>query len=393
MTADRRIKIAHVITRLDWGGSPDIVRILLGRLDPARYDVTLVSGPSAHPSAKTTSFLATFRGRFIELPSLGRDLSPAADVAALAALYRLFRAEKFDLIHTHTAKAGALGRVAGRMAGCRAIVHTPHGHVFYGYFGPVQTWLAVAAERILAQWCDKQIALTELERVDMRTFGISDPARISVIYQGLELDDYSASCGHRRAARVLLGIRDGDIVVGSVGRLEPVKGHRYLLDAAARLVTSHSRLRFLFVGDGSLRRELEARAKATGLAGKCIFTGWRDDIARILPAFDLFVLPSLNEAVGMALIEAQACAVACIASRVGGIPEVLKDGVAGFLVSPANPAALERAIMQLIDDPDKRHRMGEAGRAFVIGEFNAAAMVEKTTWLYEELVGSGMGAK
>lgn len=381
----RKLKIAEVITRLDWGGSPDIVRILAAGLDPARYDVTLYSGPSAHMTAKTRRFLASFKGRSVEIPALKRDIDPVKDIAALRALVRAFRQERFDAIHTHTSKAGALGRVAARIAGCRAVVHTPHGHTAYGYFGPAASKGITLIERSLAPFCDTLIALTELEKRDMVRFGIAPEGKIRVIYQGLELDDYRRPQTERGRMRASFGFADGDLVVGTVGRLELVKGTDRFVEAAARVVRDVPAARFLIVGEGSLRQRLEERVSALGLGGRTVFAGWRTDVPAVLSALDLFVMPSQNEAVGMALIEAQAAGVPAAAFRVGGIPEVLEDGKAGMLVPPGDDRALAAAIVVLLADAEKRRAMGEAGRRFVEGKFRARAMVDLTAGLYEDL--------
>lgn len=381
-----KIKIAQVITRLDWGGSPDIVRILCGRLDPSVYDMTLISGPSGHMTGKTRDFLKAFKGRHIEISSLRRDISPIMDLAALFSLYSCFRKERFDIIHTHTAKAGLVGRIAGRAAGCRAIVHTPHGHNIYGYFGPAMTRMVIAVERFCAGLCDKIMALTELEKTDMMRFGIAPAGKITVIYQGLELDRYPRSDEVRRKMRGILGVKDDQPLVGMISRLEPVKGPGYFIEAAALVVKGGRPARFIVVGDGSMRSALEKKAVSLGLKDRCIFAGWREDIPEILSALDLFVLPSLNEAVGMALVEAMVSGVASVASRVGGVPEIVDDGRNGILVPPAEPSALAGAIEGLLADDTKRALLARSARDSVLNKFDAAKMTGSVSGLYQELL-------
>lgn len=382
----KKLKVAQVITRLDWGGSPDIVRTLVSRLDPALYDITLISGPTAHPTRKTRDFLNSFKGKYEEVGTLGRNVDPVKDLAALFSLYSIFRKGRFDIVHTHTAKAGFLGRIAARMAGCRAVVHTPHGHNLYGYFDPEITEYIKRAERFAGRFCDRIIALTELEKKDMVKCGLAPKDKIDVIYQGLELEGYRRNLLRGEETRRSLNIPQGAMVVGMAGRLEPVKGPDIFIEAAAMVFAEYPGAFFLIAGDGNMRRILEERIEATGIKKNIRLLGWREDIPEILSALDIFVLPSLNEAVGMALVEAQAAGVASIASRVGGVPEVVSDGRTGILVEPENPCELAEAIKGLLSDDEKRRRLAAAGWEFVSGKFRAEDMARKVSELYVSLV-------
>ncbi|HPM42230.1 MAG TPA: glycosyltransferase family 4 protein [Candidatus Omnitrophota bacterium] len=380
-----RLKIAHVITRLDWGGSPDILRILVEGLYRDKYDVTVISGPTLHLTQKTRTFLDSFRGRYVEIGSLRRDVDLSKDIPALFRLYTLMLKERFDIVHTHTAKAGFLGRISARMAGCRAIVHTPHGHNLYGYFDSDVTEYIKRAERFAGKFCDKIIALTELEKKDMVRFKLAPEEKIEVIYQGLELERYRHRPERRALIRQSLNIPEGAMVVGTVARLEPVKGPDIFLEAAEMVGLEYPASYFIMAGDGDMREALKERSRHLSIKDRIIFTGWREDIPDIMSGLDIFALPSLNEAVGMALIEAQAAGVASVASRVGGIPEVVQDGKTGILVEPGNPRALAEAISGLISDGEKRRRIAEAGWSFVSGKFRAEDMVSKVSDLYDRI--------
>ena len=381
-----RIKVAEVITRLDWGGSPDIVRILCDHLDPDIYDVTLITGSSEHMSQRTRNFLHRFDGTVLGIPSLRRDIDPFADPQALSALFRIFSREKFHIVHTHTAKAGALGRIAARWARVPAVVHTPHGHNFYGYFGPVMTAAIIRTERILSRYADKIIALTELEKTDFLRFKVAPDDKLAVICQGLELGGAAPVYADKVKAKRFLGVEDDEAVVGMIGRLEPVKGVKYFIEAAELVVKKLPKTKFIIVGDGSLRTSLEGQAVGAGLGKNVIFAGWRDDAAGLIPAFNLLALPSLNEAVGIVLIEAQAQGVPVVATSVGGIPEVVKDGETGILVRPQDAQGMAAAMIRLLEDEPKRMEMGHAARAWVEGKFRAEDMARKTSALYMQLL-------
>lgn len=387
MITGPKIKIAQVITRLDWGGSPDIFRILSSHLSQDLYDITIITGPTEHPTLRTEEFLRRFRTRTVVVPDLVRDVDPRRDLSALWYLYRLFRRERFSVVHTHTAKAGALGRIAAKMAGGPVTVHTPHGHNFYGYFGPAASSWIVSVEKFLAGgFTDAIVALTQLEKDDYLARGIGAGGKISIIYQGLELNRLVHDYKEKVRLKSSLGIKPGAAVVGMAGRLEPVKGSLFFIEAAALIAKSYPDTVFLVIGDGALRRAMEEKARELGISGSVIFAGWREDAADLISTMDVLVLPSLNEAVGMVLIEAQAQSVPVVASRVGGVPEVVNDRKTGLLVPPSDPDAIAKAVSGLLSDKALRSAMGEAAATWVFDKFRAEDMAARTSALYVELL-------
>ena len=378
---------------MDWAGSADIVRLLCVNLDPGLYDVTLVTGLTLHPSAQTASFLRSFGSLARLVPQLQRDINPFKDFLAFAALYRIFRRERFDIVHTHTAKAGALGRLAAFLAGVPVIIHTPHGHNFYGYFGPLMSFIAVGIEKFLNGLTTFIIALTDLERDDFIRLGASSRAKMRRIDQGLELERFFGASQYRNAARLALAIASEESAVGLIARLEPVKGPDYFIEAAGLIAGRVPRVKFIVVGEGSMRGRLERRAAELGLAQSCIFTGWRRDIPEILSALDILVLSSLNEAVGIVLLEAQSAGVPLVATRVGGIPEMVQDGQTGLLVAAKDPAAIAGALITLLQDPGLRERLATCARERVRGRFKISDMIDKTSALYREAYRDSPGGK
>jgi glycosyltransferase involved in cell wall biosynthesis len=381
-----KIKVAQIITRMDWGGSPDLVRIMCERLDPEKYDITLISGPTAHPTAKTDKFIKGFTGTYIVIPQLRRDIEPVHDIVAFLRLYALLSRERFDIVHTHTAKAGALGRLAARWAGARVIVHSPHGHNLYGYFSPFFTRCIVKIERFLSRFTDRIIALTRLEKKDYLEHSIGTDPTIDVIYAGLDLEEYQADFSMKDTLKKSLGVPGNESVVGMIGRLEEVKGPGFFVDAALRILRLRQDVTFVLIGEGSLKQTLAGRVAAEGFKDRVIFAGWRDDIGPLLTMLDIMVLPSLNEAVGLVLIEAQSQGIPVVASDVGGIPETIKANETGILVPAAHPDKLAQAVLFLLDHPDKRSAMGAAAREWVGARFSAGAMVENISKLYEGLL-------
>lgn len=386
MLTGPKIKIAQVITRLDWGGSPDIFRILSTHLDPEKYDVTLITGPTEHPTVKTQAFLERFAGRVIVIPSMKREIRARDDILTLISLYSIFRREKFAVVHTHTAKAGALGRLAAKLSGGSVVVHTPHGHNFYGYFGPRASSMIVRIETFLAGITDRIIALTELEKADYIQFAVADSKKISVIYQGLELDANARDWKEGFDIRRSVNLHSGGHVVGMVGRLEPVKGSGFFIEAASIIGKAFPETRFLIIGEGSLRPKMEERAAELGIKENIYFTGWRDDAAEMISAMDVLVMPSLNEAVGIVLIEAGSKGVPVVATKVGGIPEVVRDQKTGILIEPSNVSAIAESVSALLADEPRRKAIGEAAKVWVHDKFRAEEMAHKTSALYIELL-------
>ncbi len=376
-------RILHVITRLDRGGSATNTLLTVAGLSGS-FRQTLVYGRTRDLpplAAQLADRLDT-----VELPALVREPAPLHDLRALVALTRLMRRGRFDLVHTHTSKAGILGRAAGRLARVRRIVHTPHGHYFHGgYAGPAMIRLFVHLERWAATFTDRIVALTDQEARDHLRLGIGTPARFVTIPSGVELAPYEKPPEPPAAVRAALGLPPDAWLVGAVGRLEPVKGHRHLVEAVAHLAPRIPGLYLALAGDGELGPELQARVRDAGLADRVRFLGWRDDTPTLLHAFDVFAFPSLNEGMGRALVEAMAAGRPIVASRAGGIPEVLGDGEAGVLVEPGDAVALARGIERLLGDPPLRARLAEAARRRA-ERYGVDVMLERIAALYRELL-------
>jgi len=290
---------------LDWGGSPDIIRTICTNLDPAMFEVTLITGRTRHPSAKTQDFLKKWRGRIVEIPELIRQINPFLDIIAFLKLFFLFLHRKFDIVHTHTSKAGALGRAAAWCAGTSCIVHMPHGHNFYGYFSGFSSSLLIGAEKLFSLVTDRIIAFTNLEKNDYVRLKVAEEKKIVVIYQGLELVPHTPDDSCPSRIKEQFNIKNGQRVVGMISRLESVKDPCTFVKAAKIISSRLPDTKFILVGEGSLRRQIEDMVFRLGLADQFILTGWLNNSKDVLSIFDVMALCSLNEAVGMVLIEAQ----------------------------------------------------------------------------------------
>jgi glycosyltransferase involved in cell wall biosynthesis len=379
------LRVLHIITRLDRGGSAD--NTLLSCIGQRRrgHEVVLAAGPGLteesplRPEAESEGVL------LVRIPSLIRAVHPVKDAAALRACWRLIRGGRFDLVHTHTSKAGILGRLAARIAGGCRIVHTPHGHVFYGYFGPWKTRLFIWAERLMARWTDAIVTLTDREAQEHLALGVGHPSQFVTIFSGIPLPGPKARAGTGPSRRRALGLPAEGALVGSVGRLDPVKGHALLIQAFAMLGARHPGARLILIGEGEKREEYQALARKLGVAEGVRFMGWRDDVGDLLAELDLFVFPSRNEGMGRAAVEAMAAGLAVVAARTGGLPEVVREGETGLLVPPGDAAALSAAIDRLLARPEERRAMGEAGRRLAQA-YSAERMCEKIEALYQRLL-------
>ncbi|MCZ2844970.1 MAG: glycosyltransferase family 4 protein [Candidatus Bathyarchaeota archaeon] len=391
----KKNKIIHIITRLDKGGSAENTLLTALGIDEKKYDVILVKGPTyesrmskeEHANISADLKEARLKGiRIVNIPFLLRRINPIYDLLALFSLYVFLIREKPSIVHTHTSKAGLLGRLAAKLAGVPIIIHTPHGHVFFGYFGPVKTKIFIILENFASAITNKMIALTNKERDDHVLFRITDEDKFVVIPSGVKLNKFrELPFNEKQNLKKELGIPENSLIIGTVGRLEPVKGPEFLIKAAKHIISKYPDAFFIFTGNGYLRQNLDRIASKLGLRENIIFMGWRDDAARIISAYDVFVLPSLNEGMGRVLVEAMALGKPIVASNIGGIPDLVIHGKNGFLVSPKNPKELAKYIQILLEDEKKREKMGLAGKEMALN-FSAENMVEKIVELYQELL-------
>ena len=351
----------HVITRLTLGGSAENTLATMAALEAAGYAGPLAVGVAASDAASVAA--ARRRGvELLDVPALGREVG-FRDVAALARLWRVIRARRPAILHTHTSKAGFVGRLAARVAGVPAVIHQPHGHIFYGYYGPRRTAFYVALERLAARWTDRIVTLTELGIDEHLARGIGRRAQYRTVPSGVPTAELRAAAPTRGAARVRLGLPDDAFVVVGLGRLVPVKGFDLLLAALPALAAAVPSARVVFVGEGPERAALEAQAVGLGVRGRVLFTGATPDIAVCLAAADVLAAPSRNEGMGRALVEAMALGVAVVGAEVGGIPAVVADGETGWLVPPGDTAALAAALVELGRDEALCAKLGAAAAA------------------------------
>jgi glycosyltransferase involved in cell wall biosynthesis len=385
-----RVKILRVIARLNMGGPALHVAYLTAGLRERGYDTTLVAGSLAR-GEDSMAFVAEGRDvEVVRIDELGREISPLRDLAATLRLARLIRRERPDILHTHTAKAGTVGRVAALLAGRRRppiVVHTFHGHVLRGYFGPVRSLVFRLLERWLAAHTTALIAVSPQVRDDLVDLHVAPPERFAVIRLGIELDErVNGAQNGRLESRRYLGIPPDRFAVGWIGRMTAVKRTDDVLIAFKRLRDEGVDAVLCLVGDGPDRVQLERRAHELGVMRDTLFLGYQEDVAPFYAAFDALVLPSSNEGTPVSAIEALAAGRPVVATRVGGVPDVVEEGKDGFLVEPGATDELADRLGQLARDPELREQMGRAGRERVLPRYAVDRLVDDVDRLYRSLL-------
>ncbi|MDM7924198.1 MAG: glycosyltransferase [Pyrinomonadaceae bacterium] len=401
------MKILRIIARLNVGGPARHVVWLTDALNDDVYRSTLVAG-TVPPGEEDMGYLADeLNIKPVFIREMSRELSPK-DAVSFFKLLRLIWKERPDVIHTHTAKAGTVGRVSafvykyltpGSLIGRPRpvkIVHTFHGHVFHSYYGPAKTRLFIMIERVLARLAtDRIITITgqQLEEIN-GTFRVGKSSQFEVIPLGIDLEPYGSN-NERSSTRESIGVSDENILVGFVGRLTEIKNISMFLRSAKRASENDARLRFAIVGDGHLRERLERESESLGLAGIVQFLGNRTDVSAVYAATDIVALTSFNEGTPLSLIEAMAAGKAVISTRVGGVADLLGDKVSGedgfdvyergIGVVSDDAEGLARGLLCLAKDEKLRNELGSRGRGFVHAKYSKERLIADVKDLYKRL--------
>ena len=388
------MRVLRLITRLNIGG-PSIQAITLSeRLGPRGFTTRLVHG-SLGDGEGDMRYLLSADTPVENLPSLRRELAPGDDYRAFVRISAILREFRPHIVHTHMAKAGAIGRMATAlynrsqpMSGRTRVVHTYHGHVLDGYFSPAKTTLFVGIERWLARSTDRIVAISpEIRDELLRDHHIGRDEQYRVVPLGFDLSAFvGIDARARAAARDNLGLSGAAHVISTVGRLTAIKQHQLFLETARLVANQDPAATFLIVGDGELRGALETTARDFGIAERVRFLGWRRDLATIYGASDVFLLTSRNEGTPVALIESLAAGVPGVSTDVGGVRDVLQDGT-GATVPFGDAPALANAVTQLLGDANQRRAMAERGRASVVARYGIDRLVDDIDALYRDLLG------
>lgn len=383
-----KIKVLHIVTRLGPGGVTLPLIALSKYVNKEKFDFSFIAGLERDLRFDKSKKALGEGMNLTIIPYLQREINPLKDFLSLVRLYFFIKRGDFDIVHTHTSKAGVLGRIASKLAKVSVIIHHTHGHVFKGMFNPFLTRIFILIEKVMALITDKIITLTQLGKEDLIQYGIAKPSKFVVIPSGIDLKRFLRVRVNIEEKKKSLGIRDDYPVIGTVAHLVERKGYFYLIKAIAQVKKDYPEIKVLIVGEGYLRNHLENRVEKLGMQKNFLFLGARDNVEEIYPLLDLFILSSVNEGMGRALLEAMACGKAVVATKVMGIPELVIDGVSGILVPPKDSDALAEEIINLLRDRNKLRKMGKAGREMVraCSYFDSKAMVKRIENLYQELI-------
>lgn len=378
----RRIKVLQVI-RLAEGGMKEHFLSLLRNLDQNKFSL-VAAGPFTDSLAEE---LRNWGVGVYQVP-IPSNVSPRKDLSCLIQLQRILAREKIDLIHMHGSKAALLGRLAARLSSTKCAVFTVHNFILDNYQSKSKRLLFTFLEQSLVPFTQKIITVSSALKEELSKQQRITAEKMVTIYNGLAIDQFCPAQGDE-CLKEKLGFSSRNLVVGTVARLIPEKGIQYFLESAVQIKNARKGqpIGFLIVGDGPFRPVLEKQAQRLDLGQQVFFTGYKEEIKELLSIVDIFVLPSLSEGLGIALLEAMAMGKPVIGSQVGGIPEVIQPGVNGYLFPPADFICLTEAILQLVDNPLARFRMGQEGRRIVEEKFSLQKMVESIEDLYCELMG------
>lgn len=387
MTTGKELaRVLHPITRLIVGGAQENTLYTATLLDPDRYQVDVICGPQ---TGSEGSLIEEARQRGISLtilPDLLRQISPRRDLRALAQMVKIIRQGRYDIVHTHSSKAGIIGRLAARLAGTPVIVHTVHGWSFHEYMPASTRQLYIWLERWMARLTDALIVVTGRDIDKGLQAGIGRAGQYHLIRSAIPLDEFQPGLYEREAERAGLGIPAGAAVIGNVGRFSAQKNPLDWIRVAGQVTAVCPQAFFLMVGDGPLRGEVEAEIQKQGLDKRILLTGLRRDAARMMAAMDIFLLTSLWEGLPRVIPQAMAMNLPVVANLADGTAEAIQDGINGYLCAPGDLAQMAGQVVELVNHPLKRLEMGANGREIAARDYDLKTMIAQIDQLYTQLL-------
>lgn len=379
---DRKIKVLHIITNLPIGGAQDNTLLTVEHLDRSKYDVTLICAKDGDWVVRANEISHL---RIFYLDDLVRRIHPLKDILALLKLFKNIRKEKYDIVHTHSSKPGFSGRIAAKLAGTPIIIHTIHGFPFNDFMHPVLRRTFILLERFLSKLSDKLITVSNLNLRKAVELKFDKSHKFINIYSGIDFSKFNSSIDIPQQKQDL-ELRPQDKIVGMVGRLSEQKAPLDFIRAIPDVLKIYKDTMFLLVGDGELRQNIESLIETLQINSRVKILGFRDDIARLLQVFDIYVLTSHWEGLGRSLTEAMYMGKPAVATRVEGVPELVEHGKTGLLVSPKDIKGISDGIIKILSDQKLAVKLGKAARQKVAEHFEAKVMVEKIDRLYQQLL-------
>jgi glycosyltransferase involved in cell wall biosynthesis len=381
-----RIRVLQLITRLIVGGAQETVLYTASCLDKRLFEVEVLSGPQTGSEGSLIQEMRSLEIPLSILPELRREISPVRDLLALVKMVRFMRENHYSIVHTHSSKAGILGRLAAKLAGVPVVIHTVHGWSFHEYMPHWQRWFYIRMERLIASMTDTFILVAESDRQKGIQEGIGTPDQYHLIRSAIPIEEFDPEKYNREAVRKALGIASDAPVLGFIGRFSPQKNPLAWVRIAAIVANRLPACRFLLVGGGPLRPQVESAVSRLGLAERTVFGGLRRDIPSMLAGMDVLLMTSAWEGLPRVIPQALCERVPVVASRVDGIAEAILDGETGFLRQLDDESGLAEACLSLLENNELRKTMGQRGREFASSHFNLRDMVLRLQELYLALL-------
>lgn len=395
MNEKQQVRVLRIMNRLSIGG-PTLHAYFLSEHLGDNFETRILSGRLAHGESAPEELLQKMKAPITYISTMEREVGIWKDLKALREIRKIIRDYKPDIVHTHASKSGAIGRIAAWLEGVPVILHTYHGHVFHSYFGKAKTRFFISIERLLAKISSGIIAISKRQFEEIaHHFKIAPESKFQVIPLGFDFTRFSDQLGEKRNAfRGEFGLTENDLALCIAGRVTAIKNHKMFLDALVPVFSRHSRGVYAFVvGDGELKEELiqycaEKGLLVTGSAtGKSavIFTSWRSDMENVFNGIDISCLTSLNEGTPVAAIESMYCGKPVVSTNVGGVSDVIEDGVSGILTPTNQPLPFANALFKLIENEGFRKKIGENGRK-AAEQFSIEKLVSGLSSLYLKLI-------
>ena len=374
----KKIKLLHVITHLPIGGAQDNTLYTVELLNKDKYDISLSCNLNGElvSRAKKVKHLKLY-----DVPNLRREVSIINDIRAFLYLYKLIKKENFTIIHTHSSKAGFLGRVAAMLNKTPIVIHTIHGFAFHDYMNSFKKNIFIYLEKLSAKWTHGLVTVSNLNKKKVVDLGIAPIEKLKNIYSGIDLTLFINEKNDQ--FRKELNLDSNHLLLGSVGRLSNQKDPITMIEAFCIVIKRFPSAHLTLVGDGELRDDILIKIDQLQLNGRVHLTGNKNDPWRIYHSLDVFIMSSIYEGLGRSITEALSCGVPVVCTSVEGVPEIVRDNETGILVPPKNPGALATGIINSLNDMDNAKRMAEEGRKFVNENFDVNKMVDDIDSLYD----------
>ena len=384
----RKIKVAHIIARMITGGADENTLFTIEGLNKEKYEIDLITGEEFDKDILNKVKNHPFD--IIQIKGLKWKLNFLYDPIVLLKLIKVLKRKRYDIVHTHTTKAGILGRIAAYISGVPVIIHGLHGSTFQAFNSGLLNWLLFLFERLTDRFTDAYISVSGVLSKKYIEKGIGKKENYHTVYSGMELSKFYHARDkiNYKEKYEELGINEEDFLIGNVARLETRKGHQFLLDAFKNVIEEQkdSYVKLLIIGEGNKRKYLENYVKELNLGDKVIFTGYREDVEELMALMDIFVLTSLREGLPRVLVQAAAVGMPSVAFNVDGVSEIIKDNYNGFLVKAKDLEQLENRIMKYMNNKELVLLHGRNGREFIENKWSIKGMVDRIDKIYQKLI-------